>query len=88
MYACMHCTHAAFIAGIKTEFACIKDYTKDYISFIQRYGTADLEKTIYEIHHSSDEPDDEPIRMNQTMPDWDCDECYHQDKLVLETCII
>ena len=84
----MHSTHVAFIAGIKTEFACIKDYTKDYISFIQKYGTADLEKTIYEIHHGSDEPDDEPIRMNQIMPDWDFDECYHQDKLVLETCIM
>lgn len=71
-------------AGIKTDFAHIKDYTQDYISFIQKYGDSKLEKTIYEIHHGSDSPDSDPIRLGEAMPDWDFDKSYHQDRLVLE----
>ena len=70
--------------GIKKEFADLRSRTADCIEFIQQYGGADLEKTVLEIHHGDDEPADAPIRHNLVMPDWDFEECYKQNKLVLE----
>ena len=93
IHACTHTLHAQLHihthsrTGIKTDYAKVKNYMPDYIDFIQTYGGCDLEKTINEIHHDTDEPDDDPIRRGLDMPAWDFEECYNQNQLVLETVV-
>ena len=70
--------------GIKTRFTKPRSRMKEYIRFIQTYGSNDLEKTVNEIHYGDDHPHDAPVRRGVPMPAWDFEESYKQNKLVLE----
>ena len=66
--------------GIKTEFANVVSRYPEYIRFLKRYGTDDMEKTVIEIHHdSSMHPDSAAIREDRLLPTFNLQESFFND---------
>ena len=49
----------------------------DYIKFLKKYGTADTEKTVVEIHHDdSTHPSSAPVRSAHMLPEFDLQKSF------------